>query len=449
MMFQPKRRQPDSLHRRRGAALLMVLWVVTIGAVLLGSMRLATQVALTIAYGEVESVQAYWLARAGVEQAIAVLSDDDDEVDSQENYWYSDTDSFESFELGDGHVFDVYGQPGANDPPDEPRYGLDDLSGRVNLNAANAKQLEKLDLLTDRQISAILDWRDSDNEARPGGAEMRHYQRLEFPYNIRNDKFQTMRELLLVRDVSFYDLTGEDVNTDGVLDENENDGEKTWPKDQSDGRLAKGLWHHTTIYSYTDNKKTPSGFDDRVNMATVEAENIPDRFNFSDELAKAVADRNWKSNNSTLTDLTKAKAPGGGKSKDGEPLKEISLQWVGDHLDEMSMTDDEVVLGRINVNTASREVLLTVPGLTDKAVDKILSYRESASGPANTVGDLLRHGALTDAQFKLAAEKLKVQSNVFSLTSRGRTRSGVTCVIHAVIDRGGNLPVIRYWHQSE
>jgi len=44
-------------------------------------------------------------------------------------------------------------------------------------------------------------------------------------------------------------------------------------------------------------------------------------------------------------------------------------------LDSLSTTSASVIRGRINVNQAPREVLLTVPGLTEETVDQIMSAR--------------------------------------------------------------------------
>jgi general secretion pathway protein K len=89
---------------------------------------------------------------------------------------------------------------------------VEDESSKLNLNLAwgdngnplppysdIAKRLVKnlgfsLDLL-----DALADWRDSDNEPHPAGAEMSYYGTLKPPYEAKNGKLSTVGELRLVK----------------------------------------------------------------------------------------------------------------------------------------------------------------------------------------------------------------------------------------------------------
>ncbi|RLB83849.1 MAG: hypothetical protein DRH15_05350 [Deltaproteobacteria bacterium] len=82
---------------------------------------------------------------------------------------------------------------------------------RVNLNTApdpdiREKILEliadKDDEMADRLASAILDWRDPDSLTRSNGAERGYYQDHGFPYEPANGPFESLTELLLVRDMT-------------------------------------------------------------------------------------------------------------------------------------------------------------------------------------------------------------------------------------------------------
>src|SRR5690606_21491479 len=71
------------------------------------------------------------------------------------------------------------------DGPDETmRFGVTPESAKLNLNTASEEQLAQLllPLLADLQIESpqplidcLLDWRDEDSDARPGGAEDEYY----------------------------------------------------------------------------------------------------------------------------------------------------------------------------------------------------------------------------------------------------------------------------------
>src|SRR4051794_639867 len=117
-------------QRRRGVAMVIVMWVVLVSGLMLVGVMKAARTQRALAHGELSAVEAHWLARAGVEQAMAVLEDDDDlAADSTLEKWYSNPAVFENVELGAGS-FSV------RSAADENRPGLDDESSKINLNVA-------------------------------------------------------------------------------------------------------------------------------------------------------------------------------------------------------------------------------------------------------------------------------------------------------------------------
>ena len=92
------------------------------------------------------------------------------------------------------------------------RYGLEDESARLNINAlvvadqiqenAGRDLLMRLPGMTEDVADAILDWIDEDDEARDYGAESSYYQGLRPPYTPKNGPLDTVEELLLVRGVT-------------------------------------------------------------------------------------------------------------------------------------------------------------------------------------------------------------------------------------------------------
>jgi len=80
---------------------------------------------------------------------------------------------------------------------------------------------------------------------------------------------RTVRELLLVRDVSKELFFHEDTNGNGLLDPNEDDGNASPPMDNADGRLDRGWLAWITIYSYESN--TNSLGSKRLNIKTADA----------------------------------------------------------------------------------------------------------------------------------------------------------------------------------
>lgn len=108
------------------------------------------------------------------------------------------------------------------------RYGLEDDSTRLNLNALAALEesqpgvgrqlLMALPNCTEEIADAILDWIDADDEPREFGAEIDYYSTLVPPYAPKNGPLDTVEELLLVTGVTPELLFGIDLNRNGVID---------------------------------------------------------------------------------------------------------------------------------------------------------------------------------------------------------------------------------------
>ena len=111
------------------------------------------------------------------------------------------------------------------------RYGLVNESAKLNLakvlewETANPGDgvgaLQKLPGMSVQTAEAILDWIDSDNQQRPGGAEAAYYSQMRLPYKPRNAVPVTLEEFLLVRGVTRTLMFGDDENFNFVPDSQE------------------------------------------------------------------------------------------------------------------------------------------------------------------------------------------------------------------------------------
>ena len=126
------------------------------------------------------------------------------------------------------------------------------------------------------------------------------------------------------------------------------------------------------------------------------------------------------------------------QSDDEGKVKKITIKWIAENLDYLTLTDDERLPGRINVNTASREVLMTLPKMTTTAADAILLRQSAGKGPLSSVGELFTDKTITEEKFKACAERLTVRSSVFEIRSSGLTTWGIRRDIVAVVDRGSD-----------
>jgi hypothetical protein len=116
-------------------------------------------------------------------------------------------------------------------------YGLVDEASKININEAPLAVLKELPGMTDEFAAAIIDWRDEDDDVSTDGAESETYAAKQPGYACKNGPFESIEELALVNGATRTILYGEDANMNGVLDPNEDDGNKSDPPDNSDGKL--------------------------------------------------------------------------------------------------------------------------------------------------------------------------------------------------------------------
>lgn len=243
---------------RRGSVLVIVTILVALLA--LGGYTFAqfmvVETRAAAAFGR--EVQARALADSGVELAAATLRDRT-ELDPQS--LYHDPGLFQEMLLresssarGRGRCSVLTAVENGGDMP--VRFGLVDESSKINLNTLveqggdetqQRMQLMYLPGMTEDLVDAILDFVDPDQTPRALGAEDDYYA--AFGLTARNAPLESLDELLLVRGLTADILYGEDVNRNGLLDPNENDGDKSPPLDDGDGVLFPGLAAYFTLYS--------------------------------------------------------------------------------------------------------------------------------------------------------------------------------------------------------
>ena len=104
--------------------------------------------------------------------------------------------------------------------------GIDDLAsidGSAGDESTSTAQslLMSLPGMTTDIAAAILDWLDTDDDPRTGGAEADYYATLPAPYEPTNGPIDDVEDLLLVRGVTAKLLFGADANRNGVIDADE------------------------------------------------------------------------------------------------------------------------------------------------------------------------------------------------------------------------------------
>jgi len=116
-------------------------------------------------------------------------------------------------------------------------------------------------------------------------------------------------------------------------------------------------------------------------------------------------------------------------------------------LDRLTVEQGSVLLGKINVNTAPRVVLMSIPGLSEQDVESILSKRDQVpAAEKSTTAWLVTSGALKPEVFAVVANRLTARSIQFRIEAIGFADHVRTAHrIEAVVEMRGHTAQFRYY----
>lgn len=212
-MWRPWRFGRPAWEGRRAIALIVCIWVLVVLSLLALSFAFRVRLVYKATAYHAKEQELRYLARAAVTQAIAVLAADTNEFDAFTEEWHYPLLRIQGEWLGDVSLQHVR-QPVVS-------CVVVDEESKVNVNLANGAVLTELGIEQDI-VSAILDWRDEDDEVTwPGGAESGYYLQREPAYPCKSKPLEVLGELLLIRGVGPQAFLGEDVNRNGILDPGE------------------------------------------------------------------------------------------------------------------------------------------------------------------------------------------------------------------------------------
>jgi len=186
-------------ENEKGIALLVTLLILVLVVALVHEVfRIGAQSAQSGAYGR-DSIRGILLAEGGTGAARIVLRIDarNNQYDTLDEIW---SRSALPISLEDAEIRVTI-------EDEERKFDLNRIM-LPNGNAPDERRLavfqRLLDTLgIDRAVAdAVVDWLDSDENPRVGGAESSHYLGLPSPYRAKNDLFDTIGELRLVRGVT-------------------------------------------------------------------------------------------------------------------------------------------------------------------------------------------------------------------------------------------------------
>ena len=413
----------------RGAVLLIVLWVSVAAAALFFASTRGLVSELRRQKSALDAVRAEAAAMAGIEKARHLLATLEPNADVPDPL--SALDPAASF-IGDdleGARFFLLKETLADSLPE---LGITDPSSRLNLNTATVDAVEELPDMTPDLAAAIVDFRDTDDTPLAYGAESALYLGLPAPYRAKNADYESLGELFLVRGITAALVYGEDRNLNAVLEDSENDGSASYPPDDADGVLDRGLYPLVTVSSASPVK--PSG-EEWTNLNTDEAARIAEVLSGRltrvglFEVMRAVYPRGPSGPRRTLAgmaDVVRA-FPDFASADRASDLAAL-LKYAG-------VSDSTVAKGLINVNTAGEDVLVTLPDVDESLATAIVAARDAGGRDFSTVAWLSEVPGMTPAAFAALMPFISARSAYFTVDCIGAGPDGkVTRRLWATID---------------
>jgi len=404
---------------KKGLVLVTVLWVVVVLMVIVAVLGRKSRLDTKVCLARIEGTRCKWASRAGIEKAIGVLNEDTRESDCLTDFWSDNDEDFNDILL-ESCRFTVR---------------VVDESSKLNINTVTKGQLLELPEMLEEIADAIIDWRDQDDTPSEGGVEGGYYENLPFGYMARNGPLRTIRELLLIKDVTPEMLYGEDTNFNGQLDYNEQDGEESPPNDDGDSELDKGWIAYLTCYSY-DNNKDAEG-NQKININEANENQLTTSLSISSSQAGGIVEnRPYES----IGDLIN---------------EELDSQTFSNIADKITVDDSEKIPGKVNINTASEIVLAALLGGGDTAeqiAQEIIAYRETLLYGMQSIAEVMQVPSMNVDTFKNLAGSITTRSDVFTIRCVAMAdrngKNGATLETETVVDRSSSPCKVLYWYQG-
>jgi general secretion pathway protein K len=433
---------------QKGLVLVAVLWVVMLLTTIVTTLGHTSLLDMKVCLVRTEETRCKWACRAGTETAIGVLNEDLRDSDCLTDLWSDNDTDFNDVAL-ERCYFTVK---------------VIDEAGKLNINTITRERLMNLEYMTDEIADAIIDWRDNDDTVSRSGAEAGYYESLPFAYTVRNGPLKTIRELLLVKGVTADLFFGEDTNLNGLLDYNERDGDESPPADDLDDELDEGWIAQLTCYSYDRN--VDAAGNTRVNINEADEDRLTQSLGIKQSVAKWIVEQRPNNGYSSIADVINENSPekpaaeepsnrNRGRDSNEVQAEPLDMQTFYQIADKITISNEQQIPGRININTAPREVLAALFGDDDSAeqlAEDIIAHRDGLMYGMESIAELLDVESMNLSTFKQIANDITVRSDVFTIrcvatADRGNT-TGTTVKTEAVVDRSSTPCRILYWHQG-
>ena len=464
----------------RGLSLVGTLWILTILSVLATQLLHSIYLERRVQANFADRTKYHFAAKAGFEHTLAMLRGDNTPFDSLGEVWAATVEDRIEDGIIDGTMLTY-------------QVDISDESSKVNINTAEVDTIQRLlDLLGYENVqSPNQSLADSIVASRP---------------------FRTVRDLAKVPGVTTTILYGRQQTTVGGL-----------TIEETETQNMSGLIKFTTVYSVDTN--TDSSGERRLNIRSTESqqlvqlrgtnnqpvfsqgeadsliqqrdsiENIADILNLkaiSEQAFNSIRDRirtDGGGGNEGLVNINTADANQlqtldgidegianriidhrntQGNFQNVDAIRDVNLVTTNEFksiVDKISTTDDEILNGLVNINTASLEVLQLLPGMDESKAQAVITRRESEpessqqtqaqsqdeieGNPFTDIGQLLDVEGIDPDTFQQIAGLVAYRSHGFLVEAAGidaRGRKIASCT--GVVDRTGQTVTVKYWRQN-
>lgn len=368
----------------RGIAFILALVVLVVAMMFVAASSVRLNQVMKEQIAVQDEARARTAAEAGIQRALAELSDFNTGVLNKESdTWASVGDS--------GNINFVLGSTSF-------RLQIVDAGAKVNLSGATEEQLEAMKL-SDEQVESLLDWRTDGLQPRTLGAKDEFYNALTTPYNTKLRRLDTIDELLLIKGFNAKTLLNPPENTTASL--------------ATDG-TEPALIEIANVDGQCGNVKADGAA--RTNLNTAQLGQLV-QIGLAPQVANAIIQRRNQLGG-TFTTLAQVLATPG-----------ITSESAAAILNDGTVTTDQVLYGKININAASEEVLNTIPNMTP-ALSSTIALQ---GGTFASLGALATTTGVALSDLQLIADYGTVGSQVMVVRSLGKSGS-TTVAIEAVLD---------------
>ncbi|MGC4034217.1 MAG: type II secretion system protein GspK [Tepidisphaeraceae bacterium] len=416
-------RLPKQSRRNRGTVLIVAMVVVFAIAAMVLSLTRQVGTQSLVSANDLAVVKADAAERGAEQYVLSLLTDYRDSLPTM-----TETE-FSAVPVGDAYFWIV--RPTFNDT-NTPAWGLTDESGKMSLNTASASQIMTLPGMTEDLGLAIQQWRGQTDtttttDGTTSSSSSSSTGTVAVTDGVKNAPFETVDELMMIPGMTHELLHGLPASQAAALAAN--GGSTDWYQ-------THGVFDYFTAWGQWPN--TAADGTARVSYNAAEQRDALNTL-LSDKLGSAARA-------SEIINII-TPATGGGRGRPGRATP-VQLTDIFDLADRANLTTEELaaiedyvtndsqatlVKGRINVNTAPREVLLTLPNLAESDVDTLIARRveAAASDTPNSVAwvyDALKDKAVGLGNL-ICGQGRQFSADIVAVSHNGRAFKRVRIVV--------------------